>query len=178
MDEKNPIINVLNDGWSEELTKHSTVTINHIAKQMIPDLYEMAQKLQLETETDYALDELVNFGYIGIVSLITAEEKLNFDREELLAYTNDFLNKLIVAEKEWENTSPTLDCMEPDCLGKECLEKLCNKILTAEDISKEHALIEEFQTTSNYQALLTEEEKAMEKEKTKIISFDFYRKKR
>ncbi len=177
MEFKDPITNILNEGWDEKLTKHSKLSVNHIAKQMIPDLYNMAQHIQLENETEYSVEELVNFGYVGLVSLITAQEKLNFDRAELLEHTNDFLNELIVAEKQWQEFNPLLECEQADCLGKECPEKVCHTILPEDDVAKEHAIIDNFSASRDYLAFLANEEKKANEKNNKVLTLDLYRKK-
>ncbi len=165
MENKNPIIEVLNNGWGDDLPNYSKLTINHLAKQMIPDLHAIAHNIQLETNTDYTTEELVNMGYISLVYLITAGNKLNFDRDELLAYTSSFLNDLVVEETKLTEHEPLLECDSQDCLGKECPSKICNSIIP-KDITEE-------KNDDNYDFFNKKEFK----QKTKIFIFEFYQKK-
>lgn len=117
---ENPIAEVIDYGWSKDLKKFNKTAINMLAENFLPFLVELAEKIQLESDTKYSTEELVNFGYIGLVELILEQPSKVIDSGEIKDRTIGFMMKIIEAEAEVAEELELFECPEEDCLGKEC----------------------------------------------------------
>ena len=141
---ENPITNIMNEGWENRLQNQNKDIINMIAKKNLPFLTRLAKNLQIETDTNYSIEELVNLGYIGLVAIITEQGLAKFDAEDMKLQVEDFLTKLIMSEDKEIDSLETYDCLAENCFGKDCTRKKCyaftsdaeliNQMATREDL--------------------------------------------
>ena len=144
----NPIMEIINEGWDDNLQKINQSSLHSYARTMLPNLDKIINNLLLENDTNYAYEELFNFGYIGLIYAMLEDENLNYDRGLILENTTTFLTKLIEAE-QLEETIHLNSCEQKDCCGKECSLKMCNLFLPVEDNQKEQEIIEKFMAENN-----------------------------
>ncbi len=155
------INDIMVNGWDEKLKNHNPKFINYLVQQNMHFLNRWVEKILLEGETEYSKEELINFGYIALVSIITEGEQLNQDLGETQDQLIDFFEKLILSEQENVDVLSIPDCESQDCLGKECEFKYCNKLFSKNNLSQEA----ELHQLNKYLLFLEKENETDEKEK-------------